>query len=199
MTTDPVYYVGGLRARLLNDSIFAMLNDCLSRLNWFNPNRGYTPINFVTGQQDIRSAIPFNTLAFSSENESEVDWELGSNLSEHHQNYLIDFFAESEALSVHLTRDIADILKGRYPQLGRFGPVVQVYDYQQDPPPPIFYVDIEQIRVDRAHNWSEPYLQYWRSVSFVALDYYDLGEVPGPPAMARTMGSGTIGSGAIGE
>ena len=115
MTTDPVYYVGGLRARLLNDSIFAMLNDCLSRLNWFNPNRGYTPINFVTGQQDIRSAIPFNTLAFSSENESEVDWELGSNLSEHHQNYLIDFFAESEALSVHLTRDIADILKGRYP------------------------------------------------------------------------------------
>lgn len=174
LANPPSAYVGGLRARLVQDSIFFMLRDVLTNLNWLMTGRGYAPINFVTGQQDISTPVPINTLALFAEGESENDWEIGSNLGEHRQTFMIDFFAENDALSIHLTRDIADILKGRFSTAGgAHGPVVQVYDYQLDPPPAIFYVDLEQIRVDRAHNWTEPYLRNWRSISFVAVDYYD--------------------------
>lgn len=166
-------YVGGLRARLVRDSVFFTIKNTLGAIGWFDAGRRHQPLTVTTEQQNLGTEIPLNTLAVTDEGRSTRDIELGSNFSSKPWVFYADFFAESDSLSIDVSNDIADILEGRFPAFGRVGPVVQVYDYTQATPTPIFYVDIESVRIDRGQRFSEPYLRHWRSVQWLVVDYYN--------------------------
>jgi len=167
-----VAYVGGIRSRLIRDSTFRMLRDCLDVLGWFDTGRKHKPVTMRYSAVPMGTEVPPNTIALADENVAENEEELGSNLASHRWTMYVDFYAENETIGMHLINDIKAILGGRIPSIGRVGPFVKVYDYTQATPRQIFIVDVENIQVDRAHDFPHHWLRYWYSCQFVLVDYY---------------------------
>lgn len=165
--------VGGLRTRLIFDSIYNMINDSLTSLGWFGAGREHLPIQFLAEPVDEENEIALNTLALFAEDGSSLDIELGSNYATHNRNYYLDFYAENHALGEHLIYDVRDIIEGRMPSIGRIAPVASVYDYRVTPTPPeIFVVEFDFVQIDRAHDFIKPWQKHWWSCSFVMQDEY---------------------------
>lgn len=164
--------VGGLRARLIRDSLFHMLHDSLSSLGWFSANRRHQPLIFTGTDIDRLTEVPLNTLVLSDDNLTEVDFELGSNGVESTWTYYVDFYAEDDSVGKHLIHDVRDILGGRMSTIGRTHPVCPVYDYRQATPSLIFYVDLERIVVDRAHDFPKMWQKHWYACRFDVIDAY---------------------------
>jgi hypothetical protein len=165
--------VGGLRHRLIFDSIYNMINDSLTSLGWFDAGREHLPIRFVSEPIDPDEEVDYNTLALSADNTSGSEWELGSNYSEHTRDYYVDFYAEGHALGEHLIYDVRDVIEGRMPSIGRTYPGTAVYDYRTQPAPPqICTVEFDFIFVDRANQFVKPWQRHWWSISFRVIDYY---------------------------
>lgn len=166
-------YVGGLRARLIHDSVYAMLYDALEALGWFKSVASRSQITFLPDALPPDVEVPFNTLALADEGETGEDIELGSQLQETRWEMWVDFYAENDSLSLHLIRDVKDILQGRMPSIGRTGPIVEVYDYTLATPVVIFNVEIEDVTTDRARGFPQPWLRSWRACGFTVVDTYD--------------------------
>lgn len=164
--------VGGLRARLIKDSLYHCVHDSLAALGWFDPGRRHTPLTFTGTTIDRNVSIPFNTLALSDESLHESEEELGSQFALHRTVYYCDFYAENAEIAKHVINDVRDILGGRMSTIGRDDPHVDVYDYSQATPPHIFSVQIENLVVDRAHDFPKPWLVHWYALRFDVLDYY---------------------------
>lgn len=165
--------VGGLRARLIEDSLVQMITDSLRALGWMDPARQHLPLNIIDEPVDPDVEIPLNTIAFEASIVSDKPAEVGSNLTEDRWPFYIDVYAESKALGTHLSNDIRDILRGKFPSIGRTGPVLDVYDLRQATPPWIFGCVIENVRCDKGHNWPQPWRQHWYSISLDLIDTYD--------------------------
>jgi len=167
--------VGGLRSRLIFDSLFAVLDDGLTALGWLSPPvpRRNLPVSLVAEQQDVSHEVALNTVALSDENVSSTPWEMGSQLAEDTRNYYIDFFGESDAVAKHVIGDLRDLVMGKMPDIGPAGPVINVYDYRQSPAPFIFGVDVINVRVDRSHDTTHPWLRHWYSIQLQLLDYFN--------------------------
>lgn len=165
-------YVGGLRARLVKQSAYEMLYEALDDLHWFDAGRNHEPINFVNEDMANELEVPLNTLSLADGDIDSQNIEMGSNLAEHTWAYYVDFFGESDQLSIHMAYDIKDILEGRMSSIGRTGPMFTVYDYTQATPPELFKCEIQGVSMDRALNYSKPWQKYWRSISFVVVDEY---------------------------
>lgn len=165
-------YVGGLRARLIRESVYREIKRALTDLGWFDPGRRHLPVTFIDEPVQNRDQVEFNTAALSDETQSEVPDELGSNLAEHRWTFYVDFYGESAPLGTHFIHDVRDILGGRFPSLDRTGPKVDVYDWTQATPSYLFYVDIEGLLVDRAQNWPSPRLANWYMCRFDVVDNY---------------------------
>jgi hypothetical protein len=177
--------VGGLRARLIFDTLYRLINDTLTQLGWLNGDplvRRHQPVQFVVEQQDLALEVAINTLALSDENVSSGYWEVGSSLTEDTRYYYLDFFAESDPVGKHLMGDVRDILMGKYASLGRTAPVLEVYDLRNNGAPTdfLFSCDITDVRLDRSHGYREPWLRHWYSVQYSLLDYYT-SDADGPP------------------
>ena len=169
--------VGGLRARLIRESLFEMLNAGLTDLGWFDPTRPYSPIEFVSRGQNQDEVIPINMAALSDESDREGDVELGSTLTEQTWQMYVDFFAEDDALGLHFIKDVRDILRGRFttsiPNAAHRGPMVPVYDYRQATPPVVFHVEVQNTDTDKPHGFLKPWLEHWYVCIFEIVDYYD--------------------------
>jgi len=165
---------GGLRARLIHDSIYFGIRDGLQQLGWFDPSppRQHYPINYTYEPVENDTEVPPNTVALSDENLSEVEAELGSSMVETSWTYYLDFYAENDVLGKHLINDVRDILGGRMPSIGRNDASMPVWDYSQATPVQIFSVDIESIVVDRAHDFPKSWQRFWYSCSFIVRDAY---------------------------
>jgi hypothetical protein len=100
------------------------------------------------------------------------EMEMGSTLSEHRWAFYLDFFGENDALSIHMSHDVKDILEGRMASIGRTGAIFTVYDWQQATPPELFTCGITGVSLDRAQNFPKPWQKYWRSVAFIVADEY---------------------------
>lgn len=164
--------VGGLRTRLIYDSIYNMLNTSLTSLGWFAAGRQHLPINFITTPVDDKEPVPLNTLVLLGEDQFGFYDEMGSDWSEHRRNFFLDFYAESNALGEHLIFDCKDILEGRMPSISRTDPIVVCYDYTQVADPEFARVEIENVDVDRAHNIQYAWQKHWYSCAFTVVDYY---------------------------
>lgn len=165
-------YVGGLRARLVKQSLYEMINTALDDLGWFDSGRQHSPINFVDEEVANNLEVPMNTLSLADGDNVSEGIEMGSTLSEHRWAFYVDFFGENDAVSIHMSHDIKDILEGRMPTIGRTGPIYTVYDYTQATPPALFTCEISGVSLDRARNFPKPWQKYWRSVAFLVSDEY---------------------------
>lgn len=166
-------YVGGLRARLIHDSLYRMVEQSLGDLGWFASGRGHKPIDMTPEPQPGDKEIPLNTLVLADEDALMADdLELGSNLAEHAWIFYWDFYAESKPLGIHLIRDIRDILSGRMASIGRTQPRLDVYDWTQATPTVVFHCELEEISVDRARDFPMPWQRHWYTCRVVVVDAY---------------------------
>jgi hypothetical protein len=163
---------GGLRHRLIKDSLFNMLRDSLDTVGWFDTGRSHKPINMIARPVPDDEEIPFNTLALSSGDMEAEDWEIGSMLAEHTWMFYVDFYAENDPLGSHMMGDVRDILAGRFADAGRTRTNFPVYDYRQATPPVEFYCDIDEVFIDRAVDFPRPWQKHWYVCRFMVIDYY---------------------------
>lgn len=163
---------GGLRQRLIKDSLYNMVNDSLDNLGWYDPGRSHRPINFIARTVPPEEEIPLNTVVLSPGDLSEEEWEMGSMLAEHSWIFYVDIYAESDAIGSHFIGDIRDIMAGRHEDAGRTRPNFPVYDYRQATPPVEFYCDIEDVAIDRAVDFPRPWQKHWYVCRFLVVDYY---------------------------
>ena len=153
---------GGLRDRLVFDSIRNNVIAHLTTLGWFAGGREHTAITVVDEFPDDNDEVALNTLAFSLGDSGGVDLELGNNDESHEMTLFIDFFAEDDAVGRHLRGDIYEYLRANNIQ--------PVYDYSTDDSQfgtVEVLEDIEKRKPDRAVNkWQK----HWYVVSFSILD-----------------------------
>lgn len=166
-------YVGGVRERFIKDSVYAYLKLKLGALGWFDAGRQHTAIAFHDEAVDVRQLVEPNTLTLSGENNIATEMELGGMLTEFNWSMFVDFYAEAEALGLHLIGDVAAILRGQMSSIGADRAYVPVFDYfQATPVSPIFYVGVENVRTDKAHDFPHAYLRHWHACTFDIIDAY---------------------------
>lgn len=172
-------YVGGLRERLVQDSMYYKINNGLSALGWFNPNpTGYThPVNLIPEQVPWSEEIPLNSVTVSMDHVVGEEWEVGIDTYRNEYVFYIDVYGENDALGRQISGDIRDLLRGKFPNLGtgRGGysqPTLDVYDYSHATPSWIFFCDLEDVIRDRMHNFPHRWQRYLYTVRVTAIDYY---------------------------
>lgn len=140
--------VGGLRARLLHDSLSALLKSGLEGLGWLDPGRQHQPLQFLHGPHTWDVPVNFNAVVITSE-ALDTEWvELGSDLVTDTAYFTVDFYAESDSLGVHVSNDMRDLLRGRLPG-GAEREMVPILDFRQPTPTPIGYAYVLDVGVDR--------------------------------------------------
>lgn len=156
--------VGGLRDRMVLESVLRQIEAALGALGWFDAGRQHLPITVIDEYPDIDVQVPLNTLAFSYGDSFNRLVELGALTTYHHAPIFIDFFAESDALSRHVSGDI-------YAWVNE-NPVIPVYDYDLATPVIDFYVEVleESVEVQRPARATNPWLKHWSTVVFIVGD-----------------------------
>lgn len=165
-------YTGGIRTRLIADSVYHVVKDNLVALGWMNAGREHAPITLRTEAVPNDEDIAFNTIVISESHTLDEDAELGSNLGEVTTTFWVDFYAENEALGKQLIHDVRDILRGRIPSIGRVSQIIPVYDWSMATPALIFSCDIEDVVVDQARDFPKAWQQHWWACRFDVVDYY---------------------------
>lgn len=166
-------YVGGLRARLIKDSLYDMINDSLRSVGWFDGGRHHKEVTVINEPIPESEEAEPNKVAVSMEGVTQIGLEMGSDYSEHPWICFIDIYAENEALGIHLGTDVRDIIAGRFSSIGRDRPILDVYDLSQATPPHIFTVHIEDIEMERNRNNRKHWQKYWWTIAFNLIDDYD--------------------------
>jgi len=166
-------YVGGLRLRLIKESYFNMVKDALEDLGWFEEGRNHLPISVVPEQVDNSVEIKANIVGISTEDLDEEEAEIGSNLTKNSWEVYADILAEDEAIGIHLSGDIRDILSGKFASIGRTRPNLEVKDLTPNNDETIFTCSLENIQLNRVRDWDTgSYNKYWWVVACIVVDHY---------------------------
>lgn len=166
--------VGGLRARLLKESLFHMIDDSLRALGWFDDGRQHRAVTFRDHEVHDDEEIVPNMVALADENIDQLDAELGSNLSEHNWTFYVDVYAENDAIGIHLSHDIKSILEGRFNSIGRNDNFFNLVDYSSPAATPVVFgsAEIRNVTVQRAHGFTKPWQRHWYSVPLLVTDFW---------------------------
>lgn len=165
-------YVGGLRARLVRDNFFNMLQDSVADLGWLDVGRQHRPVNFQFDPVDYRTELQPNCIAVADDDINVSDEELGTDLAEHRWLMFVDVYAESSSVGIHLSNDVRCILEGRMPSIGRNAPRFTVMDLTQATPTELFVVQIENVNLARGRSFSKPWEKFWYSIVLELVDVY---------------------------
>ncbi len=156
---------GGLRDRMILESILRDIEAELTSLGWFEAGRDHKPISIVDEYPDEDGEdVPLNTMAFSFGDIASAPLELGGPAELLWTPIYIDFFAESDGLGRHVIGDIG----AHVSKQGQF----IVYDYEQTVPTAEFVVQVndgslEKRKPTRAVNtWQKN----WHVVNFVVTE-----------------------------
>lgn len=139
---------GGLRARLVLDSFTVLVEHTLVALGWLDTGRRYRPITFRTGLLPDTEPVELNTLVTRADMVQAEEIEMGSDLLLDRMTAAIDFYAEDEALGLHVTNDLRDALRGRL-SVGALGGQMPIYDFRMATPAPVAFAaitDVEAVR-----------------------------------------------------
>lgn len=171
--------IGGLRARLLQDSLRLVLDNGLADLGWFNPNRTHKPLRFLPEPQDWDHPIAFNSMVVSTRSRSTEEIEVGSHFNQDTARVTVDIYAENDSLALDLANDIRDLIRGRLP-LGLINGTFSILDLRMATPTALGYARIGEVRMTRvAPQPTSPHSLYWFGVDVDVHDYYyDSGESP---------------------
>lgn len=179
--------VGGTRARLVRDNLQSYVIDGLTALGWFDPARRHAPLQVITAPDEAASdtgaltPVPLNAIAVSLPDVADDEMELGSRLTEDRWTGLVDFYAENDTVGVDVAHTVRDLLRGKYVTIGPPWDrgVCPLTDLSVQPPVDFGYLEIENVAVDRATGFNQPWRRFWWSVSFDVLDRYtDQTDVP---------------------
>lgn len=165
-------YVGGLRDRLIRDSVWHAVDGALAALGWYVPQTSRSPVQLLAEPTMEDVEVPINSLALGDTVNQDTPAELGSGLAEYRWDMHVDIFGENDSISLHLVGDVAAILQGRIPSIGRSAPVIEVWDYTLATPVVVFVVEVESVQTARSSGFSEPWRRFWRSCTFVIVDTY---------------------------
>lgn len=172
--------IGGLRTRLIRDNLVNRIEDNLDLLGWFDTGRQHDDIEVLPEPLDNDSEALPNKITVSFEEERDKEFELGSYLSEHTHKCYVDIYAESLSLGFALSGDVKDIIAGRFTTIGQSGlPSMSVLDVRLATPSHLFYVQFENLSLDRSRAYNKPFQKFWWVVSFDLIDYYSTEEVDG--------------------
>jgi len=164
-------YVGGKRLACIQDSFYRMVRDSMEDLGWLTSIPGTrADVTILAEQINPGTEIKPNQIGISSEDMTDTEWELGSNLSEDRWDIFIDIFAENEGVGVALAGDLYDILRGKISAIGRTEKDFPVFDYTDDSV--MFNCYLENIEINRVRDWDRPYNKYWWVVACQIVDYY---------------------------
>lgn len=165
-------YVGGLRARLISDNLYYMLDDVLRDLGWYDPDARHMPVTLLPEPLEQDEEAQPNLVAISEELMTENDLEMGSDYTEKQWDYVIDVYGENAALTKQLATDIYDALRGKFPSIGRTQPNLVCYDLTQATPPEIFTCALENFGLDRSRTYVKSYQRYWWMIFVTVTDDY---------------------------
>jgi len=155
---------GGLRDRIIHESLYKAIETQLTTLGWFDAGREHSDIVMVDEFPDEDAEVAFNTLAFSMGDGGGVPTEMGSPTTDEEIIFFVDFFAENDAIGRHVRGDIFEFLKAN--------PSQPVFDYSDIGDPEVFTVEVQddadKRKPDRAVNkWQK----HWYVLSFSVIDY----------------------------
>jgi hypothetical protein len=140
---------GGIRARLLHDSLTATLENGLAGLGWLDPGRAHQPFQFLHGPHTWSVPVTFNAIVVTSQT-LDAEWvELGSDLTTDTAFLTVDLYAESDSLGVEATNDMRDLLRGRLPG-GADREQLPILDFRLATPSPIGYATVVDVSLQRA-------------------------------------------------
>lgn len=173
--------VGGLRARLIRDSLYNWVKDGVEARGWMATDRRHLPFQFVPQPKDWDEEVPLNSIAVTPEDVSDVEAELGSSRTDDTWTFYVDIFGESEPVGMDCAHDIRDMLRGKLPSIGRMRMAFPVLDYREATPPILFYCHIENILLDRARNFPQAWRRNWFVLRLDVMDSYtDENDEPEP-------------------
>lgn len=163
---------GGLRARLIRDSLHSMLEDALTEIGWFDSGRTHKTVNFLDRPNSWNEQIELNSLIVTFDDDVSEEAEMGSMMTDDTYTYYIDLFAESNDLGEHLSGDIRDILRGKMEAASRTRPSLTVYDYSLATPTEAFTCQIEEVIRDKAEGYEKPWQKHWFVVRCDVVDSF---------------------------
>lgn len=162
--------VGGLRTRLVYDSIYNALDDGIRALGWMDSGRNHLPVSFISEPIAADEETQLNTVAMGEGPMFDRQAEIGSNMSSSEYAFFIDIYAESGPLGRALANDFRDLIMGRHG--GRTTPTFTIYDYRQDPVVAIGWVDVERVNIYKEDMPTRPWQKFWYTVRFDVVDDY---------------------------
>lgn len=171
---------GGLRSRLIVDSVRTAVISTLQQLGWFDPTvfdvpagvRRHQPFRYIARPADWSSNILPNAVAISADDITGDDAAFGGDVEDTFEIY-IDVFAEDDAVGWQVSYDIRDSLYGKNPELGMLGPQIDVYDFRLATPASFTTVDIEEIRVDRSQGEAREWQRHWFMLRLSLIDEHN--------------------------
>lgn len=162
--------VGGLRSRLLHDSLYAFVHTGLGDQGWFDSGRNHRPIRFVPRPARWDEAVELNTMAMAFGPIEMQDMEVGSGLTQDDIAVVFDFFAENDSIGDHVSNDVRDLLRGR---LGSGRATFPLQDFRQTTPTKVGYVLVDEVWIERPSAIAEKeFRRHWYQIRCVAQDVY---------------------------
>jgi hypothetical protein len=167
-----VNVIGGLRSRLLHDSVQNTIEAGLAVLGWFDPGRSHRHIEFLTKPAEWDREITANSMVITARSRV-TDWvELGSLLSQDMVVIGVDIYGESDSFVFHIANDIRDLMRGRLP-VGPQRGSLPIMDYRMTTPMPIGHAAVTDVRATRVRpQVNRAYSLFWMGVDIELLDVY---------------------------
>jgi hypothetical protein len=176
---------GGLRTRLVLDSVRFAVITALQQEGWFDPTvydtppgeRRHRPFRYITRPVDWAQNIQPNAIAISPEDLADEPLAFGGEVEDAMELY-IDVFAQDDSLGWQASYDIRDSLLGK--TKNAVGPQIDIYDFRQPSPAPFTTVDVDLIEVDQSQGEARIWQRYWFMLHLIVLDDY-ADEFPSAP------------------
>jgi hypothetical protein len=165
-------YVGGIRDRLIHESLVNLVTTGLTQIGWFNSNRTHDPLTILPEQKHWDEDLAYNTITIAPDTQDPEDWELGAYASKTSTVFYIDVYGQNEALGQQISGDIRDIVQGKFSAQGVYPGQMTVMDYTQATPVPAFVVEINNVTRDRARNWPHKFQRFLYIIRLEVVDYY---------------------------
>lgn len=155
---------GGLRDRMVLQSFYNAIQAELNSKGWFDPGRQHAPIVMVDQYPGVSEPPAVNTLAISLGDVLPSRAEMGSLLVRNESFMYADFYAENDALSRHLSGDIAAFLMAT--------PVIAIHDYSAVGDPIDFYAEVSEdtVEISRPTTATNAWQKHWSIVSWAVED-----------------------------
>ena len=165
-------YSGGLRRRLIKDSLAKMIDFKLDALGWYATDSWFTPVTFIDEPLLPADKVPENSVSLAFENLYPSEAELGSLLDRIEWEFFVDIYAEDESAGIHLSGDVLDLLQGKFASLGRTDPSFEVLDFTQDPSPKLFTCSLEELELSKVRESEYQHRKHFFTVGGYVVDYH---------------------------